>query len=192
MPVQVAKTNPPVDLLWELLDPDFDTGGMRWRTRFERHFQTARHPKRACGTWNGRYANTPAFQQVGANGYFYGYVNNQMKLAHRVIWALHSGEWPDLYIDHVNGHRSDNCISNLRLVSPSENQKNRRYFGGTPSGVMGVYWHKRAKRWHAQIRIEGKQTYLGLFDTVEEAREARLAAEKKHGYGPTHGKLADV
>lgn len=45
---------------------------------------------------------------------------------HRVIWFLHNGKIPEgLHIDHINGVRSDNRISNLRTVIPSINNRNR-------------------------------------------------------------------
>lgn len=48
------------------------------------------------------------------------------------------------------------------------------------SGVTGVYWNKHAKKWYATIMLYGKSHYLGSFNTVAEAADARLAAEKKY------------
>lgn len=48
------------------------------------------------------------------------------------------------------------------------------------SGVKGVYWNKREKRWIAKIGIKGKSITLGRFRTLEEAAEARKAGEEKY------------
>lgn len=51
------------------------------------------------------------------------------------------------------------------------------------TGVRGVSIHKRRGKfvgYQANIVINGKQKYLGTFSTVEEAAEARKAAEEKY------------
>ena len=48
------------------------------------------------------------------------------------------------------------------------------------SGFKGVHWNSNCCKWHAQIRIKGKQTYLGLFMTAEEAHAAYVAVAKEH------------
>ena len=74
-------------------------------------------------------------------------------------------------IDHVNGNPSNNSIENLRLVTNQQNNFNR-------TTAKGYCWHKKAKKWKSEIRIDGKKNkYLGLFETEEEAREAYLKAK---------------
>ena len=46
--------------------------------------------------------------------------------AHRVIWALVHGEWPEGQIDHINGVRDDNRLENLRVVTNQDNQKKHK------------------------------------------------------------------
>lgn len=58
------------------------------------------------------------YKRVKLDGKDYG--------AHRVAWLLHYGEWPKQQIDHINGNRGDNRMCNLRDVSQTENQQNRK------------------------------------------------------------------
>ena len=74
-------------------------------------------------------------------------------------------------IDHINGLRDDNKIVNLRSVTKSENQWNRLT-------AKGYTRHKKYNKWQAQIKINNKVIYLGLFTSEQEARNAYLAAKE--------------
>ena len=109
--------------------------------------------------------------------------------AHRVAWLLHTGEVPgDMQIDHIDGDPTNNRISNLRLVTHRENGINQRKHKNNTSGVMGLYWHKKAGKWAVQISEFGKIKYLGLFEDKWEAICARKSAENRFGYHENHGK----
>lgn len=102
--------------------------------------------------------------------------------AHRIVWAMHYGEWPSSDIDHINGVKSDNRISNLRLCNDIQNQRNvNKKCNGRHSKHKGVDRHK--SRWRARIRTgDGKRLDLGYFHTEEEAAAAYAeAARKFHG-----------
>ncbi len=101
-------------------------------------------------------------------------------LAHRLAWAISMGAWPDGDIDHINGNDSDNRLANLRDVSKSVNQQNkRRPRVDNKSGFMGVSWHPRAKKWRAQITVESKQIYLGVFESPEAAHRVYMSAKRR-------------
>ena len=74
-------------------------------------------------------------------------------------------------IDHINGVRTDNRISNLRVVTRQQNQWNRKT-------AKGYSWFKALNKWRADICINSKLIYLGLFNTEQEARNAYLAAKE--------------
>ena len=84
------------------------------------------------------------------------------------------GEYPDgkSEIDHINGDKLDNRRENLRFCTSQENRNNRRKYKNNRSGVLGVQWHKLGKKWMARISRNQKPVYLGLFSTIEQAREA--------------------
>lgn len=92
---------------------------------------------------------------------------------HRLI----AGTPPGLMTDHINGNTLDNQRHNLRAVSPTLNQFNRKVFRRSKSGVTGVNKAYNCERWAANIIINGKSIYLGCFKTLEEAKEARLMFE---------------
>lgn len=103
-------------------------------------------------------------------------------LAHRAAFFYMTGEWPETDVDHINGDRSDNRWSNLRLASRSQNNCNSGRRRNNTSGHKGVRFHKKAGKWMAEARINGERIYLGLFDTAEAASEAYSDhAQKTHG-----------
>ena len=106
--------------------------------------------------------------------------------AHRLAWLLTHGKWPDGMIDHLDGNPLNNRISNLRDVSSSVNSQNQRKAqANNVTGFLGVYFHKRANKFLAQISLSGKNIYLGLFQTAEEAHAAYLAAKRELHEGCT-------
>lgn len=175
-------------LLREIIRYDADTGRLFWLPRQPCHFRDDRKipPEVLCSRWNTRYAGRGALTAVAANGYRTGDIFNFTAAAHRVAWALGSGNWPKHEVDHINGIRDDNRFSNLRDVSTQTNRKNVGIRKNT-SGVLGVSWNSERGRWVAQITIDGKNTYLGSFDTIGEAAEVRRQASLKHGFHPNHG-----
>lgn len=84
--------------------------------------------------------------------------------------------------DHVNGNKLDNRRLNLRLCSPSENQKNQKKNKANTSGFKGVSWDKERKKWAAYINANGRLYHLGRFSIKRVAAEAYdKAAKKLHG-----------
>jgi len=100
-------------------------------------------------------------------------------LAHRLAWLYVHGEWPDCEVDHVNGNRSDNRISNLRLATPTQNRMNGARRRDNATGFRGVHFEPRRKKYVAQLKIGTQRKYLGQFDTAEAAHAAYLEAAKE-------------
>ena len=103
-------------------------------------------------------------------------------LAHRVAWVMTHGEWPAEMIDHINGNRSDNRLSNLRQATRSQNLTNTKLNSRNSSGFRGVSWSSSKQKWDARIRSVNKLRLLGRFKTKEEAVAAYAAASTElHG-----------
>lgn len=173
------KPVPSQEELNELLRYDAETGRLFWKERSASLFQT----KRAANIWNAQYPGKEAFTAYNAYGYREGRIFNGLHRAHRIIWAMHFGNASD-DIDHINGDRSDNRLSNLRAVTRSENRRNCAVRSDNSTGVTGV--KKRKYGWQAYI---GTHT-IGNFKTFEDAVVARKAAEAEFGFHPNHGRPA--
>lgn len=109
--------------------------------------------------------------------------------AHRLAWIFVHGQFDEGEIDHINGDRTDNRITNLRLVSKTENQHNRCHANrdAKTAKVLGVCWYKAGQCWKAQIQSDGKKIHLGYHPTIEAASAAyRKAKDAVH---PTHKRL---
>lgn len=122
-----------------------------------------------------------AFATLHGGGYLTGKWRGRCLKAHRVAWKLHYGVEP-MVIDHINGDITDNRIENLRSVTQSDNQRNRKTPSNNTSGVQGVRWHARDKRWRATIRLGGSAKYLGEFRAFGDAVAARRRAEAENGF----------
>lgn len=120
-------------------------------------------------------------------GYVQVSINNKHFLAHRVIWAMVYGAWPKGSLDHINGVRDDNTLTNLRAATCSENVWNQRVNKRNKSGVKGVYWAAKSKKWQAAMNVGGKFYNIGLFKALADAEAAtRAAREKLHGQFARH------
>lgn len=122
--------------------------------------------------FNGRYAVRTPLKNRGA----------KVIRMHRIIMKAPDG----LEVDHINGNRLDNRISNLRLCTHAENGKNQSLSRRNTTGYKGV---KQASpnRWQARIRVDGELLHLGLFKTKYEAAKAYNEAALRY-----HGRFANL
>lgn len=95
---------------------------------------------------------------------------------HRVILAAPK----DMLVDHRNTNTLDNRRKNLRLCSKSENAHNCGVRSDNTSGHRGICWHKRAKKWMVRLKSDNVDKYLGVFADLQDAINARKAAEEKY------------
>jgi len=102
-------------------------------------------------------------------------VDDVLYHAHRLAWLWVYGEWPKGDIDHINGDRQDNRISNLRDVTRRENSQNLERHRQLGSHVLGASYYGGG--WYARKRINGELVYLGKYKTQEEAHAAYMAKE---------------
>lgn len=174
---RTSRTRAPVEFevnaetIRERFDYDEPTGILKWKPRTLRP-ECARLDK----AWNTRLAGT----SVGVkhrHGHLYASINYKHYAVHRLIWLYVHGRWPSRVIDHINGNPSDNRISNLRECTQLENMRNSRLRTDNTSGVKGVYWEKKERKWMAYINVNGKMKALGRFAAKEDAIASRTKAE---------------
>ncbi len=125
----------------------------------------------------GRKAGSQA-GSAGRDGYVKVFFRGGIYCAHRVAWSIYYGEEPHGEIDHKNGDRSDNRISNLRVVDRVENMQNLFYKPRGFSGVRGVVWSKKLGKWRARITVDKKGISLGCFESKDEAHRRYLLAKE--------------
>lgn len=175
------------EILHRLLLPDYEAGLLTWKSRTADMFAGSHKVAEGnCKSWNARRADKPAFHRVHTNGYLCGIIYGRRYYAHRVIWAMHTGVWPN-EIDHLNHDRANNRIKNLREVSHKENSRNQSISISNKSGVTGIHWHVECCKWLANITVNYKTIHLGLFVEKDDAIAARKAAEIEYGFHPQHG-----
>ena len=172
----------PLDFLRECFVYDAADGTLWWKARPRAHFVNSN----AHSVWNSKHAGKLA-GSPNAKRRWSTKINGKLYQNHRLVWALSKGEWPVDQIDHINGNPEDNRLENTRVVSNTENQKNRWMSRANTSGINGVYWHTRNEVWTAYIRRDGKQHHLGQFSSREAAQKARRDAERELGYTARHG-----
>lgn len=154
------------EYLFSVLNYSEETGIFTWKYRGN-----------LSKSWNSRCA----FKNAGCldRGYLIISLNGSTHRCHRLAWVYMTGKFPKGQIDHINGIGTDNRFINLRDVTPSENQRNRRCPQKTnKTGFLGV--SKSRGKYLASIRIDAKNINLGRYETPEEAHGAYLLAKRKH------------
>lgn len=106
--------------------------------------------------------------------YWYVKIGGVNFLNHRIIFLLHNPEYcgKELLVDHLDGDRSNNNISNLRLASPSINSRNMKMRSDNSSGITGV---------GLRIDAGGRAYWVGRYSSNGK-QVARLFSINKFGF----------
>jgi hypothetical protein len=148
--------------LKEVLDYNFDTGVFKWKIQSNHFIQIG--DDAGCVS----------------KGYITIAIDNCPYMAHRLVWLYIYGKFPDKFIDHINGIKSDNRLINLREANNTQNLQNIGLHKSNTSGYKGVYFHKKKKQWMARCRVNGVRIYLGMYPTAEEASKVYDAFAKEN------------
>jgi hypothetical protein len=150
---------------------DPTTGDLHWKTRPQHHFSS----DRSWNIFNTQFAGKKigGFDGEYLSASISGYSTRR---AHRIIWKMLFDEEPS-HIDHIDGCRTNNKLSNLRKATPTINSRNRlpSKHRKLPQGVSA----SNHNSFIARITIAGKSKHLGTFHTVEEAEKAYARARQQ-------------
>lgn len=174
-----------VSYLKSVLSYCAESGTLTWLRRPESHFSSAR----VCNSWNAKHAGKVA-GYLKPDGYYRIAIDGVRYPSHRIAWAIYYGEIvsSDLVIDHIDQDPSNNRISNLRAVTHQENMRNQPIRKNNSSGVTGVSYSKKEKKWIARIDVNGRYARIGSFEDFQSAVKARRQAEADRGFHQNHGR----
>jgi len=111
-------------------------------------------------------------------GYLVTTIDSEAFKCHRLAWLYMTGEWPAGQIDHINGDRSDNRFSNLRVVLKQQNAENQRKAQRNNKSTNTLGTFKNGSGFAARISHNNAKIYLGTFKTLDEASAAYIAAKR--------------
>lgn len=166
------------DIANEYLEYDYSTGILYRKKKYHNNVVAGR---RACRPTNNTHQDHLVVKLHGVD-----------YPAHRLIWLMVYGAFPNGVIDHIDHDEHNNRLSNLREVTQQENNRNYPKRVDNSSGVTGVWERKdvskKAKRYIAEIRDATNKKRTKAFHTFQEAVIQRQQWERDFGYHPNHGK----
>jgi hypothetical protein len=144
----------------DIWDYEPSTGFFRWKFSFGRRIKKG---ARAGGS------NREHYRII--------YYKNVKYKEHNLAWLYVYGNWPNKFLDHINGIKDDNRIENLRETDDRLNALNKKeHRNGT---LPGTRYNYKYGRWEARIMYKGKKVHLGSYSTKEEASNRYLDAVDK-------------
>ena len=150
------------EYLKSILDYDLDTGIFTWKVN--------KSQRTKIGDVAGWLYN----------GYREIEINYKKYKLHRLAWLYVNGEMPKNLIDHIDGNRSNNKISNLREATYQENSENYKTPITNKSGIKNVSWYKSLNKWVVVISIKNIKKTIGYFDNLEFAELVAIEARNKY------------
>jgi len=172
----------------ELLTYDPESGVLTWKPRPRDEFKNAQVFK----AWNKTNANKAAGSRLADSekrpSAIHVSIYGKPHKAHRIIWTMLYGPIPEgMTIDHINRDPWDNRLSNLRLATKSENQRNRAASRRNKLRLKGVSRQGGTCLFLSHISIDGTPVCLGSFPTKGLAAVAYAKAALRH-----HGEFARI
>ena len=168
-------------LLEECVSVDFVSGVLIWKERPISHFASAP----VAGAWNTKYANTLAGSDSEGGYRILTFQSDYFK-QHRIIYGLFHNDANPPPIDHYDGDKMNNNISNLRPATGKINQRNTAKSFDNASGITGVSLLSHRLRWVVRIDSDDKRISRTFKDFFE-ACCFRKSMEIKLNYSTRHG-----
>jgi HNH endonuclease/AP2 domain len=137
----------------------------------------------SCLRWiSGNKRNTKDGSIAGnlskSSGYWSVNINNKLYRCHRIVAVLHGLDvTQDKVVDHIDTNKSNNKIDNLRVVTQSENSRNRNVIVKDKELPVGVSFDSVMNRFVASVTDHTIQTKSG-----QNKRLHKYFAVEKYGY----------
>lgn len=106
--------------------------------------------------------------KLDTSGYPRTQIEGKTVYLHRLICPADKG----YEVDHINHNKLDNTAANLRVCTGADNKHNAPLQRNNSSGYKGVSWDKQRNKWRAQLKLDNRKIYIGLYPSPEEAAGA--------------------
>ncbi len=179
--IKLTGENELLDTFKTILEYNKNNGTFTWKTKLREHFNSDTGMKIANSRCEGKLAGTIE----KPSGYHCVRLLGKQYKIYRLVWLFEHGNWPDKDIDHIDGNKNNNHISNLREASHAENMQNIiKAQKNNKTGFLGVTKCKITGSYISQIGINGKTKRIGCFKTPEDAHEAYVNEKRLlHQFG---------
>lgn len=163
---------PSLETLNKYLTYNPETGDLTWNAGLT--YAKQRQPGRIAGT-------------MSKGGYLRTSIERRMYANNRIAWKMHYGVDPVGVVDHEDGNKLNNRISNLRDTSQSHNLENRVVGRNSKTGFKGVVFEPNSNRYRINMKVNGVRMNFPSFKTAEEADAfARAKRAELHGKFACH------
>lgn len=137
-----------------------------WRVDTENGIVYSRRTGKSMGSIN---INGYVIISKWANGKDY-----KIKRSHVIWWGKYLKMPPiKMHIDHHDGDKTNDKIENLKELTHQQNAAKKKKSTKGSSKYMGVIFHKREKKFRAQVSKCGKKYSFGSYGDEKEAAIAR-------------------
>lgn len=145
----------------------------------------------SCGCLNKNKKHERFKDLAGSETDSFQIVDRAYSKNQRVYWnciCKHCGNHIELQSNQIERNSSCGCKQNrstkerMAEISDPESLKTNKVTAKSSTGVRGVYFNKRKKRYQVFINVDKKPKYLGSYVSLEEAAKIRREAEIEYGY----------
>lgn len=116
---------------------------------------------------------------LNSKGYASGTVNNTCDFLHWFVARRMNLQWVET-VDHIDRNKLNCKRDNLRVATYHEQLVNRGMQSNNESGHKCICWHRQRKKWHVQVKRNGRKEHVALCKTIEEAIRQRDAYLLRH------------
>lgn len=114
-------------------------------------------------------------------GYRVIQIDGKFYKAHRLAFLYMGKDIPN-FVDHINGQQDDNRWENIRPATIVQNNQNAKSRKDNSSGVKGVSWCKRERKWIGYVYANGRAVLRKYYkDLISAELEVKRVRSEHHG-----------